>query len=659
MSAGRPLFATFDAAKAPEEAWRGLKGTDSEGPLTGLAFEAAPLPVRASPGFALWTRHSAPALADAITSIERDVVAGVEGIWLRCGLDDGIRLLTAGDLDSVLKACGGTDVLLEGDEPLGLAAFLLASGQTQGGGVATDPFRTLAEHGRLDGGFRSAFAEMRAVGALLAPTDLSTVMVNTAGYDGAEASDHIAFALATLVEYVRVFDGAEPTEVLSRARIAVPVGTEFFEAIAMLRALRLTLTRVCKACGFARTPPIHALSSSYGRSVRAPHTNLLRGTAEAFGAIVGGADAVAVSPFDGLLAATDELAERMARNTAMLLRAEGRLGAVADPAAGSYLIEGRTQELALEGWERFQELEALGGMERAVRTGVVARRVDAAREVRERGVRQGEHAVVGATHFAQVDETPLDRKAPDLRHVMVELGEPLPKPIASSAEERDAQAKALHAALRNGDSKVAADAALQLAQWGADLMTLRDASTLGRPSLYVPPLAHRRAAQSYEELADRVRRRTELPRMLLCVLAGGDADGARAVRLLESVGIAYDRREGDVGDEPYAGYWVVGDEAQAQCQVLAKESDPRVIMDGRRGAQLPSVSDQRVVSWTRRVLPSTAFSLAVTEPPQPKGDALETTPGRIPSVPPPALEYYEDELDTLERIFDQLRGAAR
>ena len=117
--------------------------------------------------------------------------------------------------------------------------------------------------------------------------------------------------------------------------LVVPVGPSYFEEIAKFRALR----RLCPGVRLiARTSRWHATAYE-------PHVNLLRGTTEAMAAIIGGCDALIIGPFTEARCEADELAERLALNTQLLLRDESYFGQVADPAAGSWYIESLTADL--------------------------------------------------------------------------------------------------------------------------------------------------------------------------------------------------------------------------------------------------------------------------------------------------------------------------
>ena len=147
--------------------------------------------------------------------------------------------------------------------------------------------------------------------------------------------------------------------------------------IAKLRAARLLWARVAQACGLPavdRGISIHAVTSPRCLTARDPWVNMLRGTNEAYAAVVGSADVVTVLPFDAALGAPDELGRRMAINTQNILREECHLDKVRDPASGSYFVESLTHDLATAAWDRFQRIEIAGGMANQVRSGAICPR---------------------------------------------------------------------------------------------------------------------------------------------------------------------------------------------------------------------------------------------------------------------------------------------
>jgi methylmalonyl-CoA mutase len=180
---------------------------------------------------------------------------------------------------------------------------------------------------------------------------------------GASDGQELGWVLARGAEVLRILEdaGIAPEEGFGLVELRVAATDEQFSTIAKLRALRRLWARLAELCEVAdpRTR-IHAVTSRSMTSAYDVHVNLLRGTVAAFGAGVGGADALTVVPFDEPTGEVSPLGRRMARNTSALLVAESHVAAVADPAGGAYAVERLTDDLARAGWAELQSIEADG-----------------------------------------------------------------------------------------------------------------------------------------------------------------------------------------------------------------------------------------------------------------------------------------------------------
>jgi methylmalonyl-CoA mutase len=248
---------------------------------------------------------------------------------------------------------------------------------------------------------------------------------------GATPVQELAWLLASTAEALRELDGAGIA-----ARVAAPqfgwqlgVGRHTFIEIAKLRAARILFAKLFAACGVSRAdgldPWIHAITSPLTQTQRDPHVNVLRGTTQAFAALVGGADAVTVLPWDLALGAPDAHAERVARNTALVLMEESHIGAVVDPAGGSYALESLTLELARGAWELFRATEREGGLRSILLDQRAMPPIDlgAAWSALAKDVRRRRLPVLGVSHFP-TDDARLPR-------------EPLPQPLGGNREAQE------------------------------------------------------------------------------------------------------------------------------------------------------------------------------------------------------------------------------
>jgi methylmalonyl-CoA mutase len=226
---------------------------------------------------------------------------------------------------------------------------------------------------------------------------------------GADTADELALGLSSLVATLRHLDDAGvPLAKLGHAMWAqVSIGRDTFGEICKLRALRVLWHQVLAASGVEHTAldAIHAVCSSRTLSTRDPWVNMLRGTTQVFAAALGGAQLITPLPFDAAFDTTSALGQRVARNTALVLREESQLGRVLDAAGGSYYIEARTDALAREAWSRFQAIEREGGIVRLLRTGALKSRLEAAWAQRASAIAKRKELVLGVSEFANLNET--------------------------------------------------------------------------------------------------------------------------------------------------------------------------------------------------------------------------------------------------------------
>jgi methylmalonyl-CoA mutase len=157
---------------------------------------------------------------------------------------------------------------------------------------------------------------------------------------------------------------------------------------------------------------IHARTSAWNKTIYDPHVNVLRATTEAMSAVLGGADAVTVAPFDECYKMPEEASRRLARNTQIVLKHEALLSRVADPAAGSYLVEILTDFIAREGWRSMQQIEADGGFSKTQADGRLKKALDQSLTSKEKEVTLRRRIFAGTNQFADPAEKALDRIDP-------------------------------------------------------------------------------------------------------------------------------------------------------------------------------------------------------------------------------------------------------
>lgn len=235
--------------------------------------------------------------------------------------------------------------------------------------------------------------------------------------DGAADAQELAYAVAAGLEYVRALmsAGLPAADALRQVSFRLAATDDQFQSVAKFRAGRLMWARVAELLGApeAGDAPQHAVTSAAMMSRRDPWVNMLRTTLAAFGAGVGGATSVTVLPFDvsvpgGLENTSRSFAERIARNTQLLLLEESHLGHVVDPAGGSWYVESLTDSLAETAWSVLQTVEGAGGLAAAIASGDVAAAIARVREARDADIARRISPITGVSEFPNLGEPPLD-----------------------------------------------------------------------------------------------------------------------------------------------------------------------------------------------------------------------------------------------------------
>lgn len=508
--------------KTPEALARDLTSEVWIEALYTDAPRTLPEGIRPTRGWSIWQVVSDPHMHQAAEAIRAEVAGGVEGIWLRAGLDHGTRTLTAGDLGVALEhfPLGEMPLQLEARiDALPAAAALLTLAEHRGvetgsleGGFGADPLGILVRSGSLPGGLRTAREELAAVARLArdhAPK-MRAVLVDTRRYQsaGASVSAEVAWAAATGLAYLRQLDeaGFSLSDACRALRFTVGVSSHVYAEIAKLRALRWVWAKVVAALGGDaddQRMALHADSDRSSRSKRDPWVNMLRGTAETFAAAIGGADTISVVPFDEAVGESDALARRIARNTQHVLREESYLDRVDDPAAGSFAFEQLTDGIAREAWAELQDIEGDGGMAKALLDGRVARSITSFQQRILDSVANRKRAVVGVSVFPDLEEQPLEREVTRMRDVEVELGNELAEVSSDERHESLLQLAEAVRAFRAGGDPVD-DAVRKCIGLGVDLYSVGTLLRTGRASLHVAPVQRIPQAAPWETLRDKV-----------------------------------------------------------------------------------------------------------------------------------------------------------
>ncbi|MEZ6188284.1 MAG: methylmalonyl-CoA mutase family protein [Planctomycetota bacterium] len=399
-----------DRAQRAREGREGLR-------VRALYTTAEPLgapPRSAGPGWTILQELRAASASLAATRAREALSDGAEGLLLRVGIG-GVQVRDLETVEPLVAALGSAPLFVRaGTRAREVAALLLArrSPAELRGSLGLDPLGTLAACGRLPQGLETAYAHGAELARACAQAEVRVLDVESAPYHdaGASAALELACVLGALVDGFR---GMEPALDLLRPAVTVSLGPDLLGGVAKLRALRLLYAQVAEPCGLDPADlHLTAVSALRSLSRRDPWGNMLRGTLAAWVGAVGGADAIAVAPFDRRYPDSDALARRVARTTQLVLREEAHLGQVQDPFAGAYAVEALTRDLAQAAWTAFQELEREGGLARALATGSVQRRIAEHAEGVAAKVRARRVELTGVSAFPLAGEAPLVRAAP-------------------------------------------------------------------------------------------------------------------------------------------------------------------------------------------------------------------------------------------------------
>ncbi len=231
---------------------------------------------------------------------------------------------------------------------------------------------------------------------------------------GATAVQELAYTLADGLEYVRtaVTSGMEVDTFAPRLSFFFAIGMNFFMEIAKLRAARLLWSELMAQ--FEPTDPrssmlrTHCQTSGVSLTEKDPYNNVVRTTIEALAAVLGGTQSLHTNSLDEAIALPTPFSARIARNTQLVLAEETGITNVIDPLGGSYYVESLTASIAAEARKLIAEVEDLGGMTRAVETGLPKLRIEESAARKQARIDRKEEVVVGVNKYVRDDEDPIE-----------------------------------------------------------------------------------------------------------------------------------------------------------------------------------------------------------------------------------------------------------
>ena len=306
-----------------------------------------------------------------------------------------------------------------------IMAFFIVAGQEQG--VATEALDGTIQNDILkEFMVRNTYIyppepSMRIVSDIIAYTSAKMPKFNSisiSGYHmheaGATAVQELAFTIADGKEYVKraVESGLDIDAFAGRLSFFFGIGMNFFMEVAKLRAARALWWRVMDGLGAkserSKMLRTHCQTSGVSLQEQDPYNNVIRTTVEAMAAVLGGTQSLHTNALDEAIALPTDFSARIARNTQIVLAEESGITKVVDPLGGSYYIEALTAELVDGAWELIQQVDGLGGMTKAVESGMPKQVIERAAAAKQARIDKGEDVIVGVNKYRLASEEHLD-----------------------------------------------------------------------------------------------------------------------------------------------------------------------------------------------------------------------------------------------------------
>ena len=300
---------------------------------------------------------------------------------------------------------------------------------------------------------------------------------------GATLVQELAFTLADGREYVRaaLAKGLDVDAFAGRLSFFFAIGMNFFMEAAKLRAARLLWTRIMEEFEPKKPSSLmlrtHCQTSGVSLQEQDPYNNVIRTAYEALSAALGGTQSLHTNALDEAIALPTEFSARIARNTQLILQHETGVTKVVDPLAGSYYVESLTSELAEKAWALIEEVEAMGGMTKAVNEGLPKRLIEEAATRKQAAIDRGDEVIVGVNKYRLETEDDLDILDIDNKAV------------------REGQIARIEKMRRQRDPK----------KWQETIEALRDVAMTGNGNILEAAVEAARARATLGEISDALR----------------------------------------------------------------------------------------------------------------------------------------------------------
>jgi methylmalonyl-CoA mutase len=289
--------------------------------------------------------------------------------------------------------------------------------------------------------------------------------ISVSGYHmqeaGATADIELAYTLADGLEYLRagINAGIDIDAFAPRISFFWGIGMNHFMEIAKMRAARMLWAKIVKEFNPKNPKSMalraHSQTSGWSLTEQDPYNNISRTCIEAMAAALGHTQSLHTNALDEAIALPTDFSARIARNTQLYLQEETEICRSLDPWAGSYYVETLTHEIAQKAWEHIQEVEELGGMTKAIETGLPKMRIEEAAARKQARIDSGKDTIVGVNKYRLEKEDPLDILEVDNTAVRISQVERLRKLKAERDNSVvDASLKALNRCAETGEGNL-------------------------------------------------------------------------------------------------------------------------------------------------------------------------------------------------------------
>lgn len=286
------------------------------------------------------------------------------------------------------------------------------------GGIAYDGISCCLRHGQFPTSEKAAMDT--AIELVNLTADMPNFkVVNVRGIQmhngGATIVQELGYTLGIANEYLAyaTSNGLTVEQMAKKMEVTLSIASNYFMEIAKLRAFRLLwatmVSQYQPKCDCACKVRINSVASSWNKTLYDPYVNMLRTTTEGMAASLGGADTIALQPFDVAFKHDDDFSRRISRNVQIILKEESYFNKVVDPAAGSYYIENLTDSLAEYAWKQFQEVEAQGGIIKLILSGEVKKAIEESCNKRNMDIATRKYILLGTNQYPNINETMLDK----------------------------------------------------------------------------------------------------------------------------------------------------------------------------------------------------------------------------------------------------------